>query len=78
MFYKYGKYVPVYFDKDEIFEFTFVYNIAWGHDLAIQALEQLNDEGDGPSPFGQAFYLTDQEVCKRATLSPSMPMAIHS
>ena len=23
MFYKYGKYVPVYFDKDEIFQFTF-------------------------------------------------------
>ena len=51
MFYKYGKYVPVYFDKDEIFEFTFVYNIAWGHALAVQALEKLNDAGDGLSPF---------------------------
>ena len=78
MFYQYGKYVPVYFDKDEIFEFTFVYNIAWGHDLAIQALEKLKDAGDGPSPFGQAFYLTDQEVRKQAYRSLSTLMTIHS
>eukprot|EP00944_MAST-04C_sp_MAST-4C-sp1_P009565 g9565.t1 len=78
MFYQYGKYVPVYFDKDEIFEFTFVYNIAWGHDLAIQALEKLKDAGGGPSPFGQAFYLTDQEVRKQAYRSLSTLMTIHS
>ena len=53
MFYIYGKYVPVYFDKDEIFEFTFVYNIAWGHDLAVAALDKLHvgDEDDIVSNF---------------------------
>jgi sterol-4alpha-carboxylate 3-dehydrogenase (decarboxylating) len=67
MFYTYGKYVPVYFDKNEIFEFTFVYNIAWGHDLSVAALDKLDDEeaendAKKSSPFGQAFFLTDQEV----------------
>ena len=79
MFYIYGKYVPVYFDKDEIFEFTFVYNIAWGHDLAVAALDKLHvgdeeDVGEKNAPFGQAFYLTDQERVNSAAFEFARPL----
>ena len=72
LFYQYGKFAPVYFDKDEQFEFTFVYDIAWAHSLAVSALD--GDEAKQDKVFGKAFFITDQTVVNSAAMEFARPI----
>lgn len=71
-FYRNGKVAPVYFDKEEKFEFTFVYNIAWAHSLAVAALDGGKEKQ--AKVFGRAFFITDQTVVNSAAMEFARPI----
>eukprot|EP00936_MAST-01D_sp_MAST-1D-sp1_P001813 g1813.t1 len=59
--------MPLYFDRSQLQDWTFVYNLVWAHMAALHALDTSSSSAAAPDAVGgKAFHITDGSLVNAA------------